>query len=67
MPLVGLDRIMVISLVLRTHRSSARTEVYRSVMIPRVVTVREGRKRRVNVHRTIPCRVTPYRVTPYRV
>jgi hypothetical protein len=33
MPLVGLDRIMVISLVLRTHRSSAQTEVYGSVMI----------------------------------
>jgi hypothetical protein len=28
----------------------------------RVVTVRERRKRRVNVHQT-----TPYRVTPYRV
>jgi hypothetical protein len=27
MPLVGLDRIMVISLVLRTHRSSAQTKV----------------------------------------
>jgi hypothetical protein len=33
MPLVGLDRIMVISLVLRIHRSSARTEIYCSVMI----------------------------------
>jgi hypothetical protein len=33
MPLVGLDRIMVINLVLRIHRSSARTEVYHSVMI----------------------------------
>jgi hypothetical protein len=33
MPLVGLDQIMVISVVLRIHRSSARTEVYRSVMI----------------------------------
>jgi hypothetical protein len=33
MTFVGLDRIMVISLVLQTHRSSARTEVYRSVMI----------------------------------
>jgi hypothetical protein len=32
MPLVGLDRIMVISIVLRIHRSSARTEVYRSVL-----------------------------------
>jgi hypothetical protein len=32
MPLVGLDRIMVISLVLRIHCSSARTEVYRSVL-----------------------------------
>jgi hypothetical protein len=31
--IVGLDRIMVISLVLQTHHSSARTEVYRSVMI----------------------------------
>jgi hypothetical protein len=63
MPSVGLDRIMVISLVLRIHRSSARTEVYPlGDDYPRVVTVREGRKRRVNVHRT-----TPYRVTPYRV
>jgi hypothetical protein len=33
MPLVGLDRIMVISLVLWIHSSSVRTEVYRSVMI----------------------------------
>jgi hypothetical protein len=32
MPLVGLDQIMVISLVLEIHRSSARTEVYRSVL-----------------------------------
>jgi hypothetical protein len=32
MPLVGLDRIMVISLFLRIHHSSARTEVYRSVL-----------------------------------
>jgi hypothetical protein len=32
MPLVGLDRIMVISLVLRIHRTSAQTEVYRSVL-----------------------------------
>jgi hypothetical protein len=33
MPLVGLDRNMIIGLVLRIHRSSVRTEVYRSVMI----------------------------------
>jgi hypothetical protein len=33
MPLVGLDRIMVINLVLRIHRSSAQTEIYRSVLI----------------------------------
>jgi hypothetical protein len=32
-PLVGLDRIMVISLVLWIHCSSARTEVYHSLMI----------------------------------
>jgi hypothetical protein len=32
MPLVGLDQIMVISFVLQIHRSSARTEVYRSVL-----------------------------------
>jgi hypothetical protein len=32
MPLVGLDRIMMISLVLWIHRSSARTEVYHSML-----------------------------------
>jgi hypothetical protein len=32
MPLVGLDRIVVISLVLRITHSSARTEVYRLVL-----------------------------------
>jgi hypothetical protein len=62
MPLVGQGRIMVISLACGYTVVVHGPRLLLGDEYPRVVTVRERRKWRVNVHRT-----TPYRVIPYRV